>query len=172
MLSEQQRRGFSSEVAYGDATKRLRFPSHTVDYVYSAHMIEHMSREQGLSFLREAKRILKPSGIIRLATPDLASLVAAYTSDKCVPGDARSGDRFMESLGMYHRLEQRMVARLVSRNFSLHWHQWLYDEGSLSALLADAGFLGHRVSFREGHFPDLELIEVRPESLFVQASVA
>lgn len=170
ILTEQQVAGFSRAVVYGNATGRLRFAPDSIDYVYSSHMIEHLSREQGLRFLLEARRILTPGGVIRLATPDLASLISRYRAGDATNKQNPPGDALMSSLGMFRQLEAGVLRRLISRNFSSYWHQWLYDEGSLGALLHEAGFHeSRRMPFRSGDFPDLELIEFRGESLFVQA---
>ena len=170
LLSEEQRRGFSPEVVYGDATRRLRFPDRSVEVIYSSHMIEHLSRASGRHFLAEARRVLRPGGRIRLATPDLGALVGEYCRARAAGREPPAADEFMAALHLLHDGQEGLLGRLISRNLSGHWHQWLYDADSLSALLAEVGFTEiRRVEFRRGGFPDLERIEARPESLFVQA---
>jgi predicted SAM-dependent methyltransferase len=170
LLSEEQRRGFSPDVVYGDATRRLRFADGSVEAIYSSHMIEHLSRAHGRHFLAEARRVLRPGGRLRLATPDLGALVAEYSQARAAGGESPAADEFMAALHLFHDADEGLVGRLISRNFSGHWHQWLYDAESLSALLAEVGFTDiRRVPFRDGGFPDLERIEARADSLFVQA---
>jgi predicted SAM-dependent methyltransferase len=170
VLTDQQRQGFSTDVVYGDATKRLRFSDRSVDFLYCSHMIEHLSREQGMGFLIEVMRILKPGGMIRLATPDLAQLVSQYVADAgCDP--SRAGDAFVSRMHFYHQTDGSFLRGLISRYLSGHWHQWLYDNASLSALLNGAGFAEiNECQFRQGAFPDLQQIESRADSLFVQAT--
>lgn len=170
VLTERQRAGFSRDVVYGDATRRLRFADRSVDFVYSSHMIEHLSRQQGLAFLQEVRRILRPAGTVRLATPDLAQLISEYQAAGRQQGYS-AGDDLMSRFHFYHQSDDEgVVKRLISRNLSGHWHQWLYDDESLRTLLDQAGFEEiRRAEFQQGEFPDLELIEGRPESLFVQA---
>jgi predicted SAM-dependent methyltransferase len=38
-------------------------------------MIEHLDRREARSFLAEARRVLRPGGVLRLAAPDLSRLV-------------------------------------------------------------------------------------------------
>src|SRR5262245_6313463 len=64
-----------SRVIHVDATKPFPFVENLFDYVFSEHMIEHVSYLGGLSLLAEACRVLKPGGKIRISTPDLAFLV-------------------------------------------------------------------------------------------------
>jgi SAM-dependent methyltransferase len=62
-------------VMYLDATKVFPFPEETFDYVFSEHMIEHVSYKAGLHMLAECHRVLKPYGTLRISTPDLAFLI-------------------------------------------------------------------------------------------------
>jgi hypothetical protein len=53
---------------------------------------------------------------------------------------------------------------------SKNQHHWMYNEVSLATLLERNGFAHvERRKFREGLCPDLQLIEVREESLFLEA---
>src|SRR5512133_1171766 len=61
----------SDEAVYLDATRRFPFEDGTFDYVYSEHMIEHITWLQGLSMLKECRRVMRPGGTLRVATPDL-----------------------------------------------------------------------------------------------------
>jgi predicted SAM-dependent methyltransferase len=49
----------------------LPFESHSVSYVYSSHMLEHLTRDRALVVLQECHRILARGGILRIAVPDL-----------------------------------------------------------------------------------------------------
>ena len=50
----------------------------SVDEIYSAHAVEHISYTEIVEVLKEWNRVLKPSGIIRLKMPDLDFLCHAY----------------------------------------------------------------------------------------------
>ena len=58
--------------------ERLPFADNTQALIYSAHMIEHIDQETLVHLLKEAHRILKPGGAIRLEAPDLEVIVAEY----------------------------------------------------------------------------------------------
>ncbi|MBN1579133.1 MAG: class I SAM-dependent methyltransferase [Anaerolineae bacterium] len=51
-------------------------PAESVDGVFAAHLVEHLAFEQVLELIRSAYRVLKPGGVIVLATPDPRSLYA------------------------------------------------------------------------------------------------
>lgn len=56
----------------------LPFPDDTFDVVYSSHVLEHFTEYQGKYLLKEAFRVLKNGGIIRIAVPDLEGTVKEY----------------------------------------------------------------------------------------------
>ena len=61
-----------------DLTQTLPFADASVSYMFSEHFIEHVTRKQAVDFLVECRRILRPSGTIRVSTPNLRFLIAAY----------------------------------------------------------------------------------------------
>jgi len=60
----------------GDAGHRWPFEDASFDLVYSEHMFEHILPMDGAAFLREAYRILRPGGVLRVTTPDLEKCIA------------------------------------------------------------------------------------------------
>jgi predicted SAM-dependent methyltransferase len=72
----------TDSVVYLDARKPFVIDDETFDYVFSEHMIEHISRSAGLFMLRECWRVLKPGGTIRVATPDLAVVLGLYSDSR------------------------------------------------------------------------------------------
>jgi len=123
-------------VEWGDGTKTLPVPDHQADVVYASHLLEHLTARQVESFLREARRILHPSGRIRLAVPDIRKLAQDYIEDH---GDA---DRFITetrlAISLYQPMSfSRRVRYLVAGN---RGHKWMYDGPSLCRLLTRHGF--------------------------------
>ncbi len=60
---------------YMDATQPLPLRDSSVDIAYSEHMIEHVPLELALAMLRELHRVLRPSGRLRIATPDMDNIL-------------------------------------------------------------------------------------------------
>lgn len=52
-----------------DIRKPLQWGDNTVDNIHCEHVFEHVTPAQGLRFLDECYRILKPGGCIRLCVP-------------------------------------------------------------------------------------------------------
>jgi SAM-dependent methyltransferase len=63
-----------------DLRQGIPLPDNSCDVVYSAAVLEHMRREDALTFLRECYRVLKPGGIVRVGVPDLEKLCQLYLS--------------------------------------------------------------------------------------------
>lgn len=112
-----------------DVTKGLNSADNTCDIIFSSHLLEHLSREEGKSFLKECYRILKPGGIIRVSTPDAQKLTTEYLNDniwkyKYINTGVENAD---DSAEAYFDL-------------LLAGHKTVYDEIALRGILDKAGF--------------------------------
>jgi predicted SAM-dependent methyltransferase len=130
--------GQGPDVAYLDATVRFPFDDATFDYVFSEHQIEHIPYPAGLFMLRECCRVLKPGGRIRIATPNLARILAIYTSK---PTEEQqhyikwSVDRHTPQTGIYS------PAHVINTFFTSWGHAFIYDPDSLRQSMEQAGFV-------------------------------
>ena len=68
----------SPEVMKCDVSRGIPFPDQTFDVVYHSSMIEHFRRDDAPRFIAECLRVLKPGGVIRIATPDLEQICELY----------------------------------------------------------------------------------------------
>jgi predicted SAM-dependent methyltransferase len=48
----------------------LPYADGSVDLIYCSHVIEHIEDVHAFRFLREAARVLRPGGVLRISTPD------------------------------------------------------------------------------------------------------
>ncbi len=127
----------AKDVAYMDATKPFPFADQTFDYVFSEHMIEHISFAEGQFMIRECYRVLKPGGKIRISTPDLAFLIELYKQPKLPVQEAY----IQPIIGRYFKNPFHAIDALVINNFFRDWgHQFIHDEQTLTYILQDANF--------------------------------
>lgn len=125
------------QTAYMDATKPFPFNTNSFDFIFSEHMIEHISFKEGEFMLKECYRVLKPGGKIRISTPNLAFLIALYTA----PKEQLHQEYVSESVKRYFKSDVPMLDTIVINNFFRDWgHQFIHDYKSLSHLLEKAGF--------------------------------
>lgn len=119
---------------YMDAGKRFPLPDESMNFVYSEHLFEHLTYQQAQNMLKESYRVLKPGGIMRLATPDLQFLLGLYQEPEKPLHKA-----YME----FSVKDDGMPASpvyVISR-FHTNWgHQIIYDRETLTRMLEEVGF--------------------------------
>lgn len=145
------------QVGYLDATKRYPFPSARFDYVHSEHMIEHVPWAGGLAMLKECRRILKPGGTIRIATPDLKVLLDLYYNPESP--DADRYVKWMCKLALPDIPKQHPIF-VINKAVRAWGHQFFYDATLLTETLQSAGFVDIRqVKPGQSEDPNLRGIE-------------
>ena len=145
----QHREGTFRNVRYLNVARRFPYADETFDYIYSSHLLEHLYPEQARQALEESARVLKPGGILRLAVPDLNRLVADY--------DPRRAGAFLDLIFESGQRRDKNA------------HHWHYNERTLREALLGARFSdAYRCGFRQGSCADIEMVDSRPESLFME----
>ena len=125
---------FSTNVIYTDVTKKFPFKDNSLDYIYSEHMIEHISYKDGLLMLKECYRILKPNGIIRITTPDLFILIDILKNDQNKYNDYINWSHDENNLVDKNSIE-------VFNNFFQSWgHKFIYSKDFMKSNLDKIGF--------------------------------
>jgi len=104
-----------------DVTRGLPFAD--VAAVYAEHFLEHLGFEDGLAFLAECRRVLRPDGVLRLSTPNLEWVLSTHYRWADGSEEARLTDCVR-----------------VNRAFHGWGHQFLYNRTTLAAALRAAGF--------------------------------
>ena len=159
----------SHQVEYADAASCLPLANEVVEVLYSSHMLEHLDRHEASVFLTEAMRVLRPSGIVRLALPDIKKQVESYLDS----GDA---DTFIAGTHLTQPRPRSPGSRLRLLVTGARHHHWMYDGSSLCQLLASRGFARPRVvAPGETRIPnpgELDLFERASESVYVEAEKA
>ena len=156
----------NANILWANGIKRIPENDSSVDVVYSCHMVEHIEKENVALLFKEARRILKSGGIIRLAVPNLKYQVDSYIKD----GDA---DKFIESTLLTRKNPKTLIEKIKYLIIGDRNHQWMYDGKSICKLLSSSGFKEPRI-LEEGltTIPDsgmLDLKERSPESVFDEA---
>jgi predicted SAM-dependent methyltransferase len=121
-----------------DASKPFPIPDSSIHYIYAEQVIEHIPFDGGMTVLRESHRVLVPGGILRIATPDLARLLALF-DERSSPEE----ERFMQAQLKMSRLNVAPRERplFILNTYLQAWgHRFLYDPQTLGSAAQIAGF--------------------------------
>lgn len=134
-----------------DLRKPLPVADDSIDLIYSEHFIEHVTRAQGVRLLADCHRALRPGGVIRLSTPDLAKLIEEYQAGRL--------DEWADV--DWHPASP---AQLVNEAVREWGHLFIFDYPELSGLLRELGYRDvRRVRWRESQHAALNGLECRPD---------
>jgi SAM-dependent methyltransferase len=171
------------QVEFLDATRPFPLPDASFDYVYSEHQIEHVPLEAGEHMLRECFRVLRPGGVVRIATPDLQRMAALAAPE--LDDERRHYVAYISTLLGLPEPDPARVVNSMFREFGpdeATGHHFIYSYDALAQRLRAAGFTGvRRCELGESEHAALRGIErhqevvgdvraVRYESLIVEAT--
>jgi predicted SAM-dependent methyltransferase len=144
-------------LAYLDATKPFPFENDSVHYIFSEHVIEHLTYDEAKIMMAEAHRVLAPGGKMRISTPNLTRFIELF--DETPSNEARA---YLVGKRKWHEWPEGPNAAAIILNLQMSsWgHKFMYDVETLGASLQRAGFRNVR-EFEENistdeHLRDLE----------------
>ena len=136
-----------------DFTRPLPFADGCADYLHTEDFIAQLEPDDLQRFLRECRRVLKPSGALRVLTPDLARFARMYLED---PDHLiRIWDTFV---GV------KLVTRSACEVFNLGMKlagRFQYDRSTFAAIAHAAGFDTAAVGYNESRFAALRGLDLR-----------
>lgn len=146
----EHRNGIYKKIHYLNVAKSWRYADGQFDAIYSSHVLEHLPLHAARVCLAESYRCLQSGGVLRISVPDLDALVADYDPSRAMAW----------ATGCFEANERS----------EKNMHHFMYNFSSLSELLQAAGFSRiERQTHKAGLCPDVEMLDNRPESLFVEA---
>lgn len=146
----------------------LPLEDNCVDWVFAEHIIEHVSPLAAIRWLAEIRRILRPGGLARIVTPDLAKYVDGYRGGTFFA----THRHYLESAGV-HGMPDR-PAFMINQIFYLWGHKWIYDVPELSHAATQAGFAADSITqceFGQGQRADVAALDRsfrKDESLYIE----
>lgn len=154
-----------------DVATGIPLPDKSMAGVFSEHCLEHFSLPNGLALMREAFRVLRPGGIIRIVVPDGGLYLDNYTHRK------NGGDTEFPFEAKEHFQGTFVPMLSVNRVFyqdreSIAGHWTMYDADLLSLVLTKAGFEKiERRAYAKGYVSELLLDTPSREceSLYMEA---
>jgi len=118
---------------YWDLRKGIPFPNVSIQKIYSSHLFEHLSFEEGQELLAECLRVLVPGGSFSICVPNAKLYIEAY-----LKGDRLDSSKFFSYQPAYND-----ISRIDYVNYVAYMggeHKYMFDEENLVAILKKAGF--------------------------------
>lgn len=139
-------------------------PDACASCVYSEHLFEHFTFEQGHVMLRQWRRILKPGGVVRIVCPDLEAEARLFLRQIApAPDDVIDRHRLKWLADRYRFQPGERLTRAMVLNYSmrLDGHKFVYDEETLRQSMTLAGFTSiTRRAFGRSPHPALRGIDL------------
>ena len=130
-----------------DITIPLLFADESVDVVFTEHVIEHVSFLDGVAFMREARRILKPGGVFRAVSPVIEKLLS-------VPLDKEQDREYLLCLERSYPKEQKLFSTLkfdglnefyrtflLNSIFTGYGHKFIWSAELMAKILKSLGYM-------------------------------
>lgn len=135
----------------------------SVEFAYSEHVIEHVPRANARLWLSDLASSLTASGVVRIATPDLAHIVEKYQGNW--------KDQTWLTVEPYSAISG--PAEMLNTALRDWGHTYIYDEEDLTRLLKSCGFRSvKRVPWGKSDHDTLRRLERRQDShLILEASL-
>lgn len=152
-----------------DITKPLRFLDNSMDCLFLEHVIEHITFEESLGFFKEAFRVLKPGGVLRIVMPDLMKVLTfnfskpedkeyATTWSSLAKEGFKVPEEYMHEFNVF--LANYMIQEA---NFG---HKFVWTKGLLQKALMNVGFKVAMFDVKQG--TNLEYCMERPHRGLLQ----
>lgn len=108
----------------------------TYDGAYSEHFLEHLTREEGIGYLKEMYRVLKPGGVIRLVWPSM-DLVEKIRSGQSQEVAQLYYSTFMQRTRSNKSINEQVADRILHQEGE---HKYLWYVNELIDCLSEIGF--------------------------------
>lgn len=118
-------KNFDNEV---DIARPLPFADRYADFILAEHVVEHIQYGAALYFFRECRRVLKPTGVVRIAVPSIEQVWKHGSEDYF---------RFVHSKGWAKTPETRGA---IDAMLTCHGHKAPWTTSLLAVSLYAAGF--------------------------------
>ena len=145
-------------VDYLDASKPFPIEDESFNFIFSEHMFEHLTYQQGKNMLSECYRVLKPGGVLRLSLPTLDNLIELYEHRY-----HRDAINYVEwSLKTFDKsgcIDDQIgfnTCFVINNFFHLWGHKMIYDRDVIYEMLRREGFKNlFREANDKSHFYEL-----------------
>jgi hypothetical protein len=142
--------GAFRKLKYLNVAKDWPFNDDTAEAIFSSHVFEHLPLHGARVCLKNAYRVLRRGGVVRIVVPNLDQCIANYSAQTAF-------EWACEVFEADHASGKNM-------------HHFMYNPASMTRMMREAGFSDiQQRSYGVGRCPDIKQLDNRPESLFMEA---
>jgi SAM-dependent methyltransferase len=156
----------TNDAIAGDASS-IKLPDESCDIVFCSHVFEHIPHLNLPLVLSEINRVLKPGGVLRILTPDLAKVAKAYVEkDEEFFRKAKDEDESLRvDLGFGGMLvnfivspgqDTVLVDRGIKNFIGGYAHLYSYDYQMLEIMLTKLGYKPRPAEFCSSEIKEME----------------
>lgn len=148
---------------YWDLRLGIPFDDNSVSRIYSSHMFEHLTYEEGQGLLNECMRALKPGGSFSIVVPNAGMYIEGYMGQRELP------EEYFGWEPAYNR-----TTRIDALNYVAYMageHKYMFDQENLLHILTAKGFVNvsarafdPETDMQERDFESIYAIGYKPES--------
>lgn len=141
-------------ITFCDLSKaQLPYSTGTVDYIFSEHFVEHLTKKHAIKLFTECHRVLKSGGVMRISMPNIYSLSEGYIE----------WSRYGKRPDISAVWNPESPCDMLNEGLREWGHQYLWDWPEASKQLLIVGFrLVEHKEWRSSVHSNLQNLEVRP----------
>lgn len=146
----------------------IDLPDESCEIVFCSHVFEHIPHVHLPLVLAEINRILKPDGILRILTPDLAKVAKAYVEkdDNFFRMAKEEDESLREDLGYGGMLMNFIISpgqdtalfdRSLNKFIAGYAHLYSYDYDMLKIMMTKLGYSPRRADFCDSVMDEMKV---------------
>ncbi len=158
----------STDTAIAGDALNIQLPDESCDIVFCSHVFEHIPHTRLPLVISEINRVLRPNGILRILTPDLAKVTKAYVEkDESFFKEALEEDESLRvDLGLGGTLMNFIVSpgqdtalfdRSLENFISGYAHLYCYDYEMLQIIFERLGFAPKKSEFNKSEIEEMRV---------------
>ena len=116
---------------FWDLRNTIPLPANSVSKIYSSHLFEHLTYQQGQKLLQESLRLLKPGGTFLICVPNARMYIESYLGLRDLPEDCFG---YLPAFNNTTSIDAINYVAYMSGE-----HKYMFDQENLLHLLRSAG---------------------------------
>ncbi|KKP65992.1 MAG: Methyltransferase domain protein [Candidatus Roizmanbacteria bacterium GW2011_GWC2_35_12] len=136
--------------SHQDITKKLKFPSSSINTIFLEHVFEHIDLDKAIYFLKEAKRILQKGGHLRIISPSIERIIRTdlnksnrnnktYINNILINLHFKRTDALLKSIGL-KGVKEDVNTFFLNSIFRENEHKFICSARLLKKILLALGF--------------------------------